>query len=113
MLISEVGLVILTLQQFKELQWVNENWTEEISSISYTHKQSSIEKTKLVVLRGGRHKAGSVFIVVLEQSSTVEGNYHSDWSHATYYDNLPEAATAFNTLYETARIEKAWYDTNK
>lgn len=105
--------MMLTLQQFSQVQWLDDNGAKDIASINYTHNQASVKVDKLVSLRGGQHKQGWTFIVVLQQSRTIDGKYQSDWSFPTYYDNLPEASSAFNALCETAEIECAGYEDTK
>lgn len=70
--------MILTQQQFNNLQWLSENGADDITSVIYTHKQRAVEVEELVSLRGDCHKHGSAFIVVLSQSRTINGNYHND-----------------------------------
>jgi hypothetical protein len=105
--------MMLTLEQFRRVEWLNDNGAEDLASVMYSHMQNPVQVDKLVSLRGGSHKSGFVFIVVLQQSRLVGAEFHSDWSFATYYDNLPEASAAFNTLCETALKEKEGYEAFK
>lgn len=104
---------MLTLEQFRKIEWMTENGAEDIASVVYSHLQNSVRVEKLVSLSGGSHSRGFVFIVTLQQSRRIGEDYYSDWSLPTYYDNLPEASAAFNTLCETALKEKEGYESLK